>query len=55
MKSETLKLVFLSRIHPIKNLEFIIKLLNQLAIKYKLDIYGGIDDHEYYEKIRSTS
>ena len=51
VKSETLQIVFLSRIHPIKNLEFIIKLLNKLNFKYKFDIYGVIDDEKYYKKI----
>ena len=47
---EQLKLVFISRIVPIKNLDFILNVLiksNELQIL--LDIYGPIEDIEYWE------
>jgi glycosyltransferase involved in cell wall biosynthesis len=48
-----LKLVFLSRISPKKNLKFILDLLQNLNRKgIQLDIYGPIEDKKYWIKCR---
>lgn len=48
-----LKLFFLSRISPIKNLDFAIKILSTLSLtseqKIELDIYGNNEDKEYFK------
>lgn len=43
-----LKLVFISRIHPIKNVLFLIRLLRGLEGRVQLDIYGNIEDQSYW-------
>lgn len=48
-----LRLFFLSRISPIKNLDFAIKILNTLSLtsdqKIEMDIYGNNEDKEYFK------
>lgn len=48
-----LKLFYLSRISPVKNLDFAIKVLSKLSIsqsqKIEMDIYGNNEDKEYYK------
>ena len=50
----TLNCVFLSRIHPKKNLLFAIEQLKKLSGRIKLDIYGNIEDVNYWEKCKKT-
>jgi glycosyltransferase involved in cell wall biosynthesis len=52
-----LKLVFLSRISPKKNLHSAIKWLKekQLPFKWSFDIYGGIEDQAYFEELKTLS
>jgi len=45
-----LKLIFLSRIHPKKNLIMAIKLLKDIKGEVYLDIYGPIEDLSYWRK-----
>lgn len=49
---EELKLIHVSRIHPKKNLLFLLEILSKLKIKnsLKLDIFGPIEDQKYWEK-----
>jgi glycosyltransferase involved in cell wall biosynthesis len=52
-KDEKLNLVFVSRIHRIKNLNFLIDVLKNLKTNVKLDIYGIIEDKEYFSELIS--
>ena len=49
-----LRMIFVSRIHPIKNLDFILRVLNNVNAKILFDIYGPIEDNEYWETCRKT-
>lgn len=44
------RLIFLARIHPIKNLEFLANVLCNIVVDVELDIYGTIDDQKYFDK-----
>jgi len=46
----SLQLVFLSRISPIKNLLFALELLAQVKIPIIYDLYGPIEDNSYWKK-----
>lgn len=48
-KSGHLKAVFIARIHPIKNLLFLIKLLQEVKQQIELTIVGPIEDKAYWE------
>ncbi len=51
---EELKLVFLSRILPIKNLDFALEILQKFDKKgITFDIYGSIEDAVYWQAIQS--
>lgn len=52
-ESNTLKLCFFSRISPKKNLDFAIEVLNKVDLDIQFDIYGSIEDHEYWAKIEN--
>jgi glycosyltransferase involved in cell wall biosynthesis len=54
-KSGELKLVFIGRIHPIKNLHFIIECLKKLPQKIELTVIGPIEDHSYYQYCKKLS
>lgn len=58
-KAGTLRVVFLSRIHPIKNLDYLLRCLEPVDGEVRLDIYGPVDDQEYWKEckkiIRDTS
>lgn len=45
-----LKLVFISRITPIKNLLFLLSILRNCSNKIQFDIYGPISDINYWKK-----
>ena len=47
-KQDTLKLVFYSRISPMKNLDFLLRVISKLSFKVKLDIYGVRENIHYY-------
>ncbi len=44
-----LKVVFLSRINPMKNLDYLIKVLIKTKKKISLNIYGPIENEEYWK------
>ncbi|HMP31640.1 MAG TPA: glycosyltransferase [Saprospiraceae bacterium] len=50
-----INLVCISRIHPIKNISFLIKILNEIdrSISLKLNIYGPFEDKAYLETCKS--
>lgn len=52
--SSILKIVFLSRISPIKNLLVALKILNNVKQPVSYDIYGPIEDQEYWAKCESV-
>lgn len=46
-------MIFLSRINPMKNLDFLLNRLKNIKSKFFLDIYGPIDDKVYWEKCKT--
>ena len=50
--SET-KVIFISRIVPIKNLDFAIKIVSTIKKPLQFDIYGPIEDEKYWEKCQA--
>lgn len=51
--TDTLKMIFLSRISPKKNLDFAIKALSLTGRKIQFDIYGPIEDLGYWHECQS--
>lgn len=50
----TARLVYLSRIHPVKNLDFLLDALSNVSGDVKLDIFGPVDaDEDYMETCRN--
>lgn len=49
-RNNPIKLVFLSRIVPIKNLDFAIKVLNEVKFSFIFNIFGPVEDKKYFEK-----
>lgn len=46
-----LKIVFISRIHPIKNLKYVMKVLDNIKqVQIHLDIYGPMEDEKYFNE-----
>ena len=50
---DVLKLCFLSRISPMKNLDFALTILSKVKAKLKFDIYGPQEDPIYWAKCKS--
>lgn len=50
-KTGSLRVIYLSRIHPMKNLEYAIDLLKVLNADIVFDIYGPIEDTVYFNQI----
>ncbi|ADV68598.1 glycosyltransferase [Deinococcus maricopensis] len=48
------RLVFLSRITPMKNLLYLLKLLAQWPTPLALDVYGPLEDRAYWEACRAA-
>jgi len=48
--SGSIKMAFVGRVHPIKNLHFLIICLQSLSQSVELTIVGPIEDKEYYNK-----
>jgi glycosyltransferase involved in cell wall biosynthesis len=51
-KKGSLRVVFISRIHPHKNLFFILESLKKIKGEIIFDIYGSIEDEEYWERCK---
>lgn len=49
-REEQLRVVFLSRISPEKNLDYALKLLGAVTAKVKFDIYGTIENEAYWKE-----
>ncbi|MDP4148462.1 MAG: glycosyltransferase [Bacteroidota bacterium] len=47
-----LELLFIGRIHPIKNLDYLLEVLNEVSCKIRLTIVGSIEEPSYWEKCR---
>ncbi|GGI81991.1 glycosyltransferase [Legionella impletisoli] len=47
--SSTLRIVFLSRVCPIKNLTYALNTLKRVSVKVTFDIYGPIEDYAYWK------
>jgi len=45
-----LNIVYLSRLHPIKNLKFLLEILPNIKDKVYLDVFGPVDNHQYVEE-----
>lgn len=50
--SGELKLVYISRIHPMKNLLQVLNILRKFDAKIEFNIYGPIEDQEYWRKCK---
>lgn len=50
--SGRLRVVFLSRVTPMKNLDFALRVLARVHVPLNLDIYGVIDDEPYWRECR---
>lgn len=48
--SGELNLVYLSRLHPIKNLRFLLEILPNIKDKVSLDVFGPVDNPQYVEE-----
>ncbi len=51
---DSLKVVFAARIHPIKNLLFAIEAVSGLTCPVCFDIYGSMEDKEYWQKCEAA-
>jgi len=49
-----LKIIFLSRVSPKKNLDFALGILSKITIPFEFNIYGVIDDAKYWEKCKAV-
>jgi len=47
--SETLRIIFLSRISPMKNLDYLLRVLFKVSEPLEVDIYGPIEDVGYWK------
>jgi glycosyltransferase involved in cell wall biosynthesis len=49
-KEGELSMIFVGRIHPIKNLDLLLETLKQLRISCRLTVVGSLEDRSYWEK-----
>lgn len=49
-QKDALRLVFASRIHPVKNLSYALEAVAKLTVPVTFDIYGSMEDKEYWQK-----
>ena len=50
-KTNQLNLIYFGRIHPKKNIHFALKAMENTTIPISLDIYGPIEDKQYYNQL----
>lgn len=48
-----LRVIFLSRIAPMKNLEYALRVIGASSVPIMFDIYGMVDDETYWERCRN--
>ena len=48
-QKDCLKIVFASRIHPVKNLSYALECISKLTASVTFDIYGSMEDKEYWQ------
>ncbi|HUG91888.1 MAG TPA: glycosyltransferase [Planctomycetaceae bacterium] len=46
------RLLFLSRIHPVKNLDGALRLLDRLSGEIEFNVYGPLEDERYWQRCR---
>ena len=51
-KAGELLLIFIGRIHPIKNLDYLLEALKEVRAKVRLTIVGSLEDEKYWEKCK---
>ena len=51
--TDQLALVYLSRISPMKNLDFLLGSLSRIEVPLELSIYGPLEDKEYWSKCQN--
>jgi glycosyltransferase involved in cell wall biosynthesis len=49
-RSKILRIIFLSRISPMKNLDYLLRVLSKVSEPLEVDIYGPIEDIRYWKK-----
>lgn len=49
LSSDTLRVVFLSRISPVKNLDYALRVLVRVKASLIFDIYGPLEDNSYWQ------
>lgn len=54
-KQNNLRIIFLSRISPKKNLFYVLETLFKLQGNFALDIYGPIEDEIYWQKCQTSA
>ncbi|PRD66023.1 glycosyltransferase family 4 protein [Malikia granosa] len=54
-KTDTLQIIFISRISPKKNLDGLLKILTKVNSKVDLDVYGPQEDSNYWKKCLDLS
>jgi glycosyltransferase involved in cell wall biosynthesis len=54
-ESGHVRLIYLSRIHPIKNLKFLLELLNDVAGNVELDVFGPDDSNDYFQACKDAA
>jgi glycosyltransferase involved in cell wall biosynthesis len=50
---ESTRIVFISRIVPMKNLDYAVKILNSITQNVTFHVYGPIEDKKYWEKCQN--
>lgn len=52
---EPLKIIFLSRVSPMKNLDFALRVLAEVRVPVEFNIYGPIRDEEYWKRCKEQA
>ena len=50
-RTDSIRIIYFSRIHPKKNLYFAIEVLNEIKKDVEFDIYGFIEDYQYWSEL----
>ena len=49
-KKNSLKILYVGRIHPIKNLDFLLQVMQPLSVFVELTVIGNMEDKEFWKK-----